>query len=344
MSTLERPNPPAPGKVTHFSIELFWKVPKLQDPKVSVVLQQSEGKEAEYSNVYTGFGKKSVVKDLGSDCKYKFRLKYMQGDVHSDWSAITEVKTNSKPLNGDDLHKAVLQRSITTIKKLLEQEDINIDAPDKFGSSALMSSCIKGFNDIAELLLSFGANVEYANSAGKTSLMMSCYHGNLGCIEVLLGYKANWDAKDKSGATAFHWAIDGGHIHVVEKILEYRTDIDEPDHRSGWSPLMRLVAVNGNSTIAKLLIDCGADVNYKDNSGKTVLMAACVVGNKALTELLINSGANIWEKNGFGNTAYDMAKSLERRGVMKYLEEIEEFYPRPDSAKVSQDSIHQAEH
>ena len=40
---------------------------------------------------------------------------------------------------------------------------------------------------------------------------------------------------------------------------------------------MRLVTVNGSVSIAKLLIDKGANVNFKDKSGKIVLMVRSLV-------------------------------------------------------------------
>jgi len=334
MTELDRPNPPFPGKITHHSAELFWKIPR-KEPRLSVLLQQSGGHNVNFETIYTGFGKKTDVKELLHDTNYKFRIRFTaKDDSCSDWSPLAEVTTKTKPLTGDDLHRAVNNRNINTIKKLLTTEDIEIDAPDKMGYSPLMNAGIKGYDDVSETLLDHGANPHYSNTAGKNSLMLACYHGSVRCIDVLLKYGASWSIKDKSGSAPFHCAIDGGHMSVIERILQECENVDEPDDRSGWSPLMRLVTVNGSTSIAKLLIDKGANVNFKDKAGKIVLMAACLNGNKSMVQLLVDSGADLWTENEFGKTAYDMAKAFERRAVMKYIEEMEEIYPRPPSLKV----------
>ncbi|XP_063674914.1 fibronectin type 3 and ankyrin repeat domains 1 protein-like isoform X1 [Bolinopsis microptera] len=334
MTGLDRPNPPVPGKVTHHSAELFWKVPKSKDVRISVLIQLCAPNEEDYETIYTGFGKKTEVRDLTHETCYKFRLRFTMGEENSDWSPVTEVVTKNKPMTGEDLHRVVTTRSVSGLKKLLADEDIAINAPDKMGNSPLMNACVKGYDDIAKILLDHNANMKYSNSAGKDSLMLACYHGNVNCVDALVEFGAKWTVKDKSGASPFHWAIDGGHTNVIEKILDETDNVDDPDSRSGWSPLMRLVTVNGSVNIAKMLIDKGADVNFKDLSGKPVLMAACLNGNKAMVELLVENGADLWTENEFGKTAYDMAKAFERRAVMKYIEEMETIYPRPPSMRL----------
>ena len=43
---------------------------------------------------------------------------------------------------------------------------------------------------------------------------------------------------------------------------------------SHWTPLQRVAALRGNAKVAKTLIDAGADVNRRDSSQTTVLMAS----------------------------------------------------------------------
>ena len=53
MTGLDRPNPPVPGKVTHHSAELFWKVPKSKDVRISVLIQLCAPNEEDYETIYT---------------------------------------------------------------------------------------------------------------------------------------------------------------------------------------------------------------------------------------------------------------------------------------------------
>ena len=50
---MERPNPPVPGKITHHSVELFWKAPRAKEGRTSVTIQQQPGQENEFETIYT---------------------------------------------------------------------------------------------------------------------------------------------------------------------------------------------------------------------------------------------------------------------------------------------------
>ena len=55
--------------------------------------------------------------------------------------------------------------------------------------------------------------------------------------------------------------------------------------------------------IVEFLLDNGADVNYGDASDRTPLMQCCYSGNKSKLELLIRNGANVNAKDNWGRSA-----------------------------------------
>lgn len=67
-------------------------------------------------------------------------------------------------------------------------------------------------------------------------------------------------------------------------------------------------AYNGNTIIAQILINTGADVNAKGSYGWTPLMLAAGCGNTEVAKMLLDAGAdvNIEDKNG--NTALMIAE------------------------------------
>ena len=54
----------------------------------------------------------------------------------------------------------------------------------------------------------------------------------------------------------------------------------------------------------ELLISLGANINEKDNYGKTALHYAAENNGKETAELLISHGININEKGNYGETEY----------------------------------------
>jgi ankyrin repeat protein len=64
-------------------------------------------------------------------------------------------------------------------------------------------------------------------------------------------------------------AISKGDISTVKQIIAYGIDVNDTTYR-GMTPLM-YAAIYNQSEIAKLLLENGANLDMKDNSGRTAL-------------------------------------------------------------------------
>jgi ankyrin repeat protein len=69
----------------------------------------------------------------------------------------------------------------------------------------------------------------------------------------------------------------------------------------------------------KQLLEEGADVNAKDDFGKTALMWACEYGYKEIAELLIEKGADLNAQDKYGLTALIYATKWSQKEVVKLL-------------------------
>ena len=84
-------------------------------------------------------------------------------------------------------------------------------------------------------------------------------------------------------------AITFGHLDTVRAMLDLRAKLET---HGGRTPLT--AAVSGHHVdIVRLLIERGADVNRKDETGRTPLHYAAAVdfGDTAIAELLLKAGA-----------------------------------------------------
>ena len=107
---------------------------------------------------------------------------------------------------------------------------------------------------------------------------------------------------------------------------------------TGWTPLLRCAAVNGNLSVARVLIHHGANVSSMDRDGKTVLMNAALNGFDPLVKLLVKKGASVATKSEHGKTALDFARSFDRDRVVQYLHEHMEAYKKAQNEKKLNDA------
>ncbi|XP_067054501.1 fibronectin type 3 and ankyrin repeat domains protein 1-like isoform X2 [Acropora muricata] len=329
MSVPSRPDPPVVGKVTHNSIELYWKLPEAceeghGDSRVRYCVQEEElgQKSRGFCNVYSGYSRMNVFSGLEARTQYRYRLKCVNDSGSSAWSAAITVSTTKKPMTSEDLQRAVTKGDVETVRNILPGLSWQaVESPDKFGLSPLMIAAQKGYVDVAKVLLENSADVNFQSKSGKTPLMMASFSGNLEVAQLLRQHNAYWDVVDRTGSTALHWAADGANLDVIRWMLQNGCSVDIKDETSGWTPLMRVAAVSGNVNVAKVLIHHGANVHTMDKEGKTTLMNAALNGFEALVKLLVKKGVSVMLKSEHGKTALDFAKSFERERVVQFLQE-----------------------
>jgi ankyrin repeat protein len=117
-------------------------------------------------------------------------------------------------------------------------------------------------------------------------------------------------------------AAEKGDVQLVKKLLQEGADAKCKTEKYNMTVLMR-AAKSGVHEAMKLLINKGADVNAKDNNGKTVTMYA-VVDAEAM-RILIENGANLNASDNKGKTvltyAKEMAKEMVNDRLIKLLKE-----------------------
>jgi ankyrin repeat protein len=129
---------------------------------------------------------------------------------------------------------------------------------------------------------------------------------NLSLIELVLRHKqVDIDASIKDGSTALHYAIDQNNVNVVRVLLEKGADPNKRNN-GGRTPLRFAVeaalSFTGETQILHLLFaNENVNINERDESGSTPLHYAFMKSNVTIARCLIESGANpnIADVNGF---------------------------------------------
>ena len=126
MSAPPRPDPPVVGKVTHNSIELYWKAPDnvehgKGDNRLRYTIQEEEtgARSKGFGNVYSGYATCNVFEGLDPKTQYRYRLRCMNDNGASAWSAVVTVSTTKKPKSSEDLQRAVSKGDVEAVEKIL---------------------------------------------------------------------------------------------------------------------------------------------------------------------------------------------------------------------------------
>jgi ankyrin repeat protein len=122
------------------------------------------------------------------------------------------------------------------------------------------------------------------------------------------------------GYAPLHWAAQEGFIEVAEILIETGADLNIKDD-SGFSPLYKAL---DHMEMAELLVSKGADVNLRRNNNSTPLVTACAYGRSEMVDLLIRSGADVNASDDYGDTPivfaviyghYDIVERLIKEGA-----------------------------
>lgn len=101
-----------------------------------------------------------------------------------------------------------------------------------------------------------------------------------------------------------HTAVLTGNIEALKQDITAGTNLNEKDPLGGSSPLIS-ASLFGKTDMAKMLIDAGADVNFKNNDGSTALHTASFFCRPEIVKMLLDKGADKTIRNKYGSTAYE---------------------------------------
>lgn len=137
-------------------------------------------------------------------------------------------------------------------------------------------------------------NVTDDKGYGLTPLLLACCRGNLAMTELLLEHGADVSASDKRGMNAFHFLayprFEGLANSRTEKTALQREaiarlltcDINQKD-QEGFTPLVRLLTSSYCSDyswpLTEVFLDKGAETDYVDENGDSLLMLAMKNGH-----------------------------------------------------------------
>ncbi|CAH3026592.1 unnamed protein product [Porites evermanni] len=251
------------------------------------------------------------------------------------------------------LHVAV-NKGYTDVVKTLLNFSCDVNAQDSYGDTVLHDAIAKDFIEIVEVLVNFRGRCPYdclilGNFKFLLLFLVSQpYHRAASLIAQKCPDLLNVVKED--GFSALHLASLNGHHSVVQCLVEARPGSDV-NLRNGRQQTPLLLAVDKRHvTIAKLLLDNGAEVNAQDDVGDSplhvvVMYHSLKVGGSntpkkelstseptfIITKLLMDHGADITLQNKHEKTPVQLCRDPRLRELMVPKDTMTEDSSRENS-------------
>lgn len=200
------------------------------------------------------------------------------------------------------------EKSIAVVKILLEHK-VSIDLKDRFNTTALMMAAKAGNEKICKLFIEHGANISLYDDHGKTAFTYAAETGHTKICELLLDTKKT---RESSLYTLFAKTIASV---IFGKTAEY----DSAYSTDSLTSALKLAAKNEHTRTCEFLIERGANIDFQDEDGFTMLITAAKKGRLNFCQILVEKGADINLKNKAGRTALYEALANKHSRVGDYL-------------------------
>lgn len=218
------------------------------------------------------------------------------------------------------------------VVKLLLSAGAKRDIVNEHSQNALHMSTMYAYEDteVTKALLDAGVKVNALSDDGYTPLIHASEAGRVELIQALLdaGADVNLCAtsfskrqlsentdRSKLFYTPLKAAAEAGHLEAARLLLEKGATVDLPKDSSGKSALTLACLEGGNDSVVKLLLDHGADFEFRDQNSKTPLMLTVespgIDDDETLDIIvhLLRKGADETAKDKDGKMAIDYARS-----------------------------------
>lgn len=246
-----------------------------------------------------------------------------------------------------------------SIVKILLELGANVNDVDIYERTPLHWAASSGHEEIARMLITHGARVNRGDYQNRTALAYASEKGHIAIVKIL---EAQGGIHEDTNRLLAHAAASGD-LDTVIRCLKIGVDFNSPDSpaftalkepakkghleiakcliKNGANPNAVLkfwpepplfgAALYGNAEMVELLIQNGADVNYKNDIGKTPIECAVRGGNIQIVKLLLAKGADPNVKDFRGRTLLRLAEIDGHQDIVRLLST--QSLPKDSSSK-----------
>lgn len=190
------------------------------------------------------------------------------------------------------------------------------------GASMLHLSAALGHNKALLALVDKGFDVNRQTFKGLTPLQYTVAYTHLETIKILIKHGANVSTPDYRGYAAIHRASSNHHITAIRELLKAGADVNDANTKNGVTPL-HIASYRYPSKVVAFLIANGANVSAQSINGSTPLHYAATAGlNPEIIRKLAAAGADLNHRENAGRSAMDIAKENDKSTCVEILKSL----------------------
>lgn len=221
------------------------------------------------------------------------------------------TRINERSIDGVTPLMMAIDLNEKSVIELLVKKGADLDVTDICQTTSLMSVSCAGDMKLAKLFIDYGANMDLTDNHGRSALFHACYSGSVKLVEMFLEKGFNIDLQDNTGHTVLMMQIlnkIGDPIIISKLLVDKGANLELKNNRAETA--FMIAASMSDFNMMNLLITAGADINTVDNYGRTVLFIEPENSSEEYNQTLdylIDCGVNIDIKDDDGDTALTYA-------------------------------------
>jgi len=196
-------------------------------------------------------------------------------------------------IQSQEIFDAVKNNDLVKVKGLIEKDVSLVNIKDEAGNTPLHHAAMIGSYDIIEYLLSRGADIDAQNTQLNTPLHEAIQSRKENSSALLIKKGADINKTNIHQQTPLHKAASLNQKRIGEMLVARDASIDPVD---AWqrTPFLVVARQTGDVEFGKLLLDKGADINFKDGDNQMALNLAAWKGFNDFIDFLLDHGAEYY--------------------------------------------------
>ena len=190
------------------------------------------------------------------------------------------------------LMQAAYDGDVNRTKNLLDEgSDVNLKGGG-WNETALIIAATKGHMELVQYLLDNGADVNLLSGSGDSALLGATWqcHPDIAMLLMSNGADINF-LNPSTGSSPLLHAVQCDDLSLAKTLIEKGANVNRQSQNSS-SPLVE-AAWHNNVQLAEVLVDAGADIDALWPGGGSALYEAAAKGHEPVVEFLIGKGADV---------------------------------------------------